>query len=297
MKEIKPNYYDNFICIADQCRHNCCIGWEIDIDPETLALYQELPGELGNQLRASISLEDTPHFILAEHDRCPFLNQQNLCEIITQMGDRNLCNICADHPRFRNFFTDREEIGLGLCCEAAGRLILGQKEKAVLTESGNEVLTDSENALIAFRDKIIGILQDRTHPMQERMDQVLSAIGCSLPNKDWYSVYFALERLDPAWEEYLRRLKMPPSPLSVEWEIPFEQLAVYFIYRHLSAGLDDGRIKERVLFAMLSTAIIRQIFAVDPCRSMDQLIEIARLYSAEIEYSDENIDRLLDEFT
>ncbi len=297
MKEIKLNYYDNFICIADQCNHNCCIGWEIDIDPETLALYQELPGELGNQLRASISLEDTPHFILAEYDRCPFLNQQNLCEIIAQIGQENLCNICADHPRFRNFFTDRVEIGLGLCCEAAGRLILSQKEKVLLIESGTETLTDAENALITFRDKIIRILQDRACSMQARMDQVLSAIGCSLPDKDWYSVFFDLERLDPAWEEYLLRLKMPPSLLSAEWEIPFEQLPVYFIYRHLSAGLEDGRIYERVLFSMLSTTIIRQIFAVDPCRSMDQLIEIARLYSAEIEYSDENIEQLLDKFT
>ncbi len=297
MKEIKPNYYDNFICIADQCNHNCCIGWEIDIDPETLELYQELPGALGNQLRSSISLEETPHFILAEHGRCPFLNQQNLCDIITQIGKENLCNICADHPRFRNFFTDREEIGLGLCCEAAGRLILEQKEKTVLIESGVEMLTDDENVLLAFRDQIISILQDRTYSMQERIEKVFSFIGCSLPEKDWYSVFFDLERLDPAWEDYLLRLKMPPSLLSAEWEIPLEQLAVYFVYRHLSAGLDDGKINERVLFAMLSTAIIQQIFAADPILSMDQFIEIARLYSAEIEYSDENIDRLLDKFT
>lgn len=297
MKEIKPNYYENFICIADQCNHNCCIGWEIDIDPETLDLYQKLPGELGARLRATISMEETPHFILAEHDRCPFLNQQNLCEIISQIGEESLCNICADHPRFRNFFTDRVEIGLGLCCEAAGRLILNQKEPMRLIESGTENLTDEEYALLAFRDKIIGILQDRTQSMRERIETVLSSIGCSLPNKDWYPVFFALERLDPVWEDYLLRLRLPPSPLSPEWEIPFEQLAVYFIYRHLSAGPEDGRIKERVLFVMLSTAIVQQIFATDPIHSMDQLIEIARLYSAEIEYSDENIDRLLNEFT
>ncbi len=292
MKEIKPNYYDNFICIADQCNHNCCIGWEIDIDPETLILYQQLPGDLGNRLRTSISLEGTPHFILAERDRCPFLNQHNLCEIITQIGEENLCDICADHPRFRNFFTDREEIGLGLCCEAAGRLILEQKEKVYLMESGTETLSDAENALISFRSKIIDILQDRDHSMQERIDQVLSFIGCRLPSKDWYGIYVGLERLDPAWEDYLQRLRMPPLSLSSEWEIPFEQLSIYFVYRHLN----DERIYERVLFAMLSTAIIRQIFAADPIRSMDHLIEIARLYSAEIEYSDENIDRLLDEF-
>ena len=31
-----PSYYKKFKCIADKCHHNCCIGWEIDIDDEAL---------------------------------------------------------------------------------------------------------------------------------------------------------------------------------------------------------------------------------------------------------------------
>ena len=27
-----PDYYKEFQCIADQCEHSCCIGWEIDVD-------------------------------------------------------------------------------------------------------------------------------------------------------------------------------------------------------------------------------------------------------------------------
>ena len=32
MKVVVPNYYNQFKCIAEKCHHNCCIGWEIDID-------------------------------------------------------------------------------------------------------------------------------------------------------------------------------------------------------------------------------------------------------------------------
>ena len=39
MKEVFPNYYKKFKCIADKCKHNCCIGWEIDIDNDTLEFY------------------------------------------------------------------------------------------------------------------------------------------------------------------------------------------------------------------------------------------------------------------
>ena len=33
---MKPDYYDEFQCIADKCSDNCCTGgWEIDIDEDT----------------------------------------------------------------------------------------------------------------------------------------------------------------------------------------------------------------------------------------------------------------------
>ena len=78
-----PDYYPQFSCIADRCRHNCCIGWEIDVDENTLASYHRIGGEMGERLRRSISEDgDAPHFLLGEHERCPFLNCKNLCDLI-----------------------------------------------------------------------------------------------------------------------------------------------------------------------------------------------------------------------
>ena len=36
MEQIYPDYYEHFACIGGECRHNCCIGWEIDIDEKTI---------------------------------------------------------------------------------------------------------------------------------------------------------------------------------------------------------------------------------------------------------------------
>ena len=47
MKTVVPHYYKNFKCIADKCRHSCCVGWEIDIDDDTLEKYRNLEGEMG----------------------------------------------------------------------------------------------------------------------------------------------------------------------------------------------------------------------------------------------------------
>ena len=127
MLEVVPNYYNKFKCIAERCKHNCCIGWEIDIDYETMQIYNSLDGELGEKIRNNIE-GDIPHFVLQEGDSCPFLNKNGLCDIICEYGEDALCDICYLHPRFRNFYLSFEEIGLGLCCEEAARIILSEEE-------------------------------------------------------------------------------------------------------------------------------------------------------------------------
>lgn len=299
MKLIVPNYYKNFNCTAGACRHNCCIGWEIDIDPETLAYYQTLGGELGKRLKQNISPENTPHFILGAGERCPFLNEDHLCDLITQLGEDGLCQICADHPRFRNYFADRTEMGLGLCCEAAGKLILSQQRPMTLTvleTDGIEEPADPvESAFFRLREQVFAALQDRDTPIEMRLQKMLELCGSSLPSRpmaEWIRLYQGLERLDPAWDERLQNTASAP-PLSAQWELPLEQLAVYFAYRHLAGALDDGRLAERAAFVALSIKMIRHLAGAEEALTLEKLTEIARQYSSEIEYSDENIEILL----
>lgn len=56
MKRVVPDYYADFACVAGACRHTCCVGWEIDIDPDSLRRYQAMPGEMGERLRSYIDL-------------------------------------------------------------------------------------------------------------------------------------------------------------------------------------------------------------------------------------------------
>ena len=40
MKRIRPDYYDKFTCIADQCPTTCCQEWKIAVDDETLRRWK-----------------------------------------------------------------------------------------------------------------------------------------------------------------------------------------------------------------------------------------------------------------
>ena len=299
MKLIAPDYYPEFHCIADKCRHSCCVGWEIDIDSDTREKYRHVSGAFGQRLNAAIEDGEVSSFRLGPDERCPMLNPSGLCDLITALGEEHLCQICADHPRFRNFFADRTEIGLGLCCEEAARLILTQEQPMQLIpleDDGSPAeLPEDEAELLALRDALIGVMQDRTLPLEARLDKVLALGGLGIPHRDWIAQYRALERLDPAWDAQLDLLAQPegryPLPLP---ERVFEQFAVYMLYRHLPGALEDEDAPGRATLCVLSTRMLMALCAAHEGCTMDHCIEYARMYSAEIEYSEDNIAALLD---
>lgn len=289
MTTITPNYYKDFKCIADKCRHSCCVGWEIEIDDNTLAKYENVDGEFAIKLKSNIEFDESPHFKLDREERCPFLNLNGLCDIITNLGEDMLCQICRDHPRFRNFYDGFVEIGLGLCCEAAAEIILSKKEKTTLNLTADAL----EIPLVSFREKLFCVLQDRSLSLEKRIDNMLGLVDAKLPqNIDWYAVFNGLEKLDRVWDEYLLRIKdgIKTFENDSSLDTAYEQLLVYLIYRHFLDCQYDERIKERVLFAALIYKVIK---TMNVSNTLDELIEIARLYSCEIEYSDLNINKLL----
>ena len=302
MKLIAPDDYLKFRCIADKCRHSCCIGWEIDIDPATRDKYRRIPGDFGLRLNAAIQDSEVSSFILGENERCPMLNASGLCDLITTLGEEHLCQICADHPRFRSYFADRTEIGLGLCCEEAARLILTRETPmrlTILEDDGNDAFLPPEEAeLLALRAALIDRMQDRSLPLERRLDALLDAVDFAIHDRDWAEVYRQLERLDPQWDDLIDGLfskgsrGRSESPLA--FDTAFEQFCVYLLYRHLPGALEDDDIPGRVAFCVLSTQVLMALCAAKEGCTMADLLNFARMYSAEIEYSEDNIAALLD---
>ena len=302
MKLIAPDYYENFTCIAGKCKHSCCIGWEIDIDEDTLERYRAVKGVFGERLKAGIEVtEGGACFRLGEGERCPFLNENGLCDIILNLGEDHLSQICTDHPRFCSFFSDRTEIGLGLCCEEAGRLILSQREKMVLSvlqdDGEEEPLNWDENELFRIREQVFALAQDREKSISERLDELLLAFGIVIRTTfaEWIDIFLGLEIMDNAWKKLLCEVRdFKGGDGAEKWDVVWEQLLCYFLYRHVSDA--EANIGQRVFFAVLGVCMIRRIFAYicerDGEEDFASLVELCRLYSSEIEYSEENTDFL-----
>lgn len=307
MLYVFPDYYSEFQCIAGACRHSCCIGWEIDIDPDTAEFYKTVPGPFGQQLAEHIDWSQPPHFRLGPDERCPFLNEQGLCRMILTLGEEHLCGICADHPRFRNELPGRVETGLGLCCEEAARLILTRPDPAVLVSSGQDEGVEDE--IIALRDQVLCALQNRARSIPERVEDMLALCGGALPRRSmaqWAALLLSLERLDETWTQVLTFLRDCGDSADLagfdahmaQRQSEYEQLLVYLVYRHLANAFNGDELASRSAFAALGYTLLRAIGAAVWSHtgrfSAEDQVELARLFSSEIEYSQDNMDILLD---
>lgn len=295
MQKFAPSYYKKFNCIKGKCKHNCCIGWEIDIDSDTYDFYKSVGGELGQRLKNNIEHSDCPHFILKEGERCPFLNKDNLCDIILELGTDALCDICALHPRFVNEFENRVEIGLGLCCEEAARIILTDNEKFRIELIEGEK-TETNFAFLILRKMIFEVITNRSLSIDERIEKASEMVGVkpiTISRKSVFEILAPLERLDEAWDKEIETLlKDKTHPLPKTFGLVGEQLLTYFLYRHLSSDFTDS-IEKKYRFAVFSFIAIKEICKSYKDISIEKIIDIARMYSSEVEYSDENMTVLM----
>ncbi len=308
LKIFAPEYYNSFKCIADKCKHSCCVGWDIEIDSDMLDIYLNAQDNFGDKLKANIiTNEDISSFKLDEKKRCPFLNDNGLCEIILEKGEDYLCGICTDHPRFRNFFSDREEIGLGLCCEEAARIILTTDLSSELQNIGKNSeedfeCEDIEVYVVDLRNKLFEIIDNDKNDYDKCRFEFAETIDREIPiftGNDVKNAYLVLEMLDKSWGSLIKgfcEYKCHMPSLSNEYSDYAKRLLSYFIFRHFADTILDGRIYERTVFSVLSTEIIIGIsdYLSDGKIKLETICDVARRYSSEIEYSDENIEKILD---
>ncbi len=283
-----PKYYKKFRCIADRCEHSCCIGWEIDIDKQTLEKYNRLQDGYGAVITNSISMEGTPHFQLCDHDRCPHLNERGLCNIITNLGEDYLCDICREHPRFYNY-TDACEVGIGMSCPEAARLILSSSDGTVLEEIG-EVDAEADDVEFdgrAERSKLYALLQDPSTDYSAVLDRIYRKYGIDAGNDNqWLKRIDSLEYLNPEHKKLFMTYSSTHRPKGNDEAL--NRFLVYFIYRHCTEAVNHDDFCKRLTFCLFCERLFASLLVTENAESLQEFATLASIFTEEIEYSDEN---------
>lgn len=130
MKVKTPHYYKKFKCIAGACTDTCCAGWDVDVDSVSYEYYKSVGGAFGDRLKSvMVPSDDGGCTFTLNNGRCPFLNDKNLCDLYTELGEDKLCETCAEFPRFINEYGNLREIGIAPSCKTAGEIIFNCKER------------------------------------------------------------------------------------------------------------------------------------------------------------------------
>jgi lysine-N-methylase len=133
MKYTYPDYYEEFSCVAGECEATCCAGWQIVVDEASLKKYAKVNNDFSERIRTGVDFSEGV-FCQKENKRCAFLNERNLCDMYTALGEEALCETCTRYPRHIEEFENLREITLTISCPEVARILLEQKEPVKFSE-------------------------------------------------------------------------------------------------------------------------------------------------------------------
>lgn len=170
-----PDYYKEFTCIADKCEATCCAGWQIVVDEEALMRYKKVSGGFKGRIQEGVNFKEGV-FCQKEGKRCAFLNDRNLCDMYTALGEDAFCETCRRYPRHIEEFENVREFTLSASCPEAARILLSKKEPVqfydVEIEAEEEVFDDFDpmvyEKLLEARGEMLNLLQNRSIQVKER---------------------------------------------------------------------------------------------------------------------------------
>ncbi len=324
MRDIYPDFYREFKCIANRCEDSCCKDWDIDVDSETEKFYNTVNSPLGDKIRSLTYTDEYGERVFKSSDgRCPFWNDDMLCDIYIGLGEEHLSRTCANFPRVKIDFGDFRENILSFACPEAARFMLKSDRSSYADFGGDYELESSEydednmSFLLKARNRSVELLTNEDEPFAYRLAdclefnaQVQSLLDGNEPspladgNADGgtefiFDMHKDFEIMSDTWKQALTKTAVRADELkiSADFERDFEKFALYYIYRYYLESVNSNDVMysvKRIVCAYLVTGKMDALFAEKgyPLSRM----RILQRYSKEVEHSYDNTEALNAEF-
>lgn len=294
MKILKPSFYDNFKCLADDCKNSCCsAGWQISVSKNEIAKLQFCGDD---------SLAKNENFVKCQNEfcinlldkKCPYF-ENGLCDIVLKKGNDFLFDVCKNFPRNFNKTKSHLEMRLSIACEEVCRLLLKQEKFEFKTENNHNLMIKTNDKNFETRQQIINILQDRTKNLMQRVESVNTLVGTTMPTFDG-SNFEKLEWL----EDKNRKLFCDIKPLKdfeseTFSEIQIENLFVYFVFNYfanVSIKFCDSAIFKFCAFSVMCCLSLAE--KLEKSNYEIKAIDAMLMFGREIESSSKNVEIILE---
>ena len=298
MKIVKPTFYKNFKCIAGDCPDPSCQGSAVHPHRDSLEYYETLDNSLEIKKRIDSVLSkdefDNTIFTLAPKKRCPFLNDENLCDMHIAIGGEHTPYTCRTFPRFIYDFGATREIGISFSCPVASDMMYNTESFDFETEVNSDLPTlndiDAEKYFLLYkgRAEAYKIAKDKSKSIRERLNDLLD-LGVLLQEKlfpydeggddiAFFDVFKNPELINPEWKEKVENFSLK----QVSDTQSNENILMYFLYKYLMQAVYDDDALSKIKMAVLGV-LINTYFGEDSWT--------VHLWSKETEHSQYNMDR------
>ncbi len=167
-KTIHLKFLQRFACLASDCPDDCCHGWNIHLDADTLKKWQGLADEEARSrlLAPVIHINDggTPAEVIRrrEDGTCPNLDEQGLCVIQRDHGHDFLPQTCQAYPRVQveNKTTVLESMHLS--CPAVAAMLVKEEDSGLLFSSAQEDIVTGVEKTQGIDIDVLGQFYNRT---------------------------------------------------------------------------------------------------------------------------------------
>jgi hypothetical protein len=280
------------------------------MDMETVKKYHEFEGELGEYVRSNIFEENGEWFIrLGENAKCPFFNENRLCEVRVRAGEKAQIKICDMYPRELNIMAGHYRLDrLIISCEEVARfLYTDTKDRLEFVrewtedESVKEVsdeLKDRVEKLLAFRDGMVEALQAGAFDISlfEAVDSG-EELGKLLDDAIYFECHersmelFAKARSILAQVDEIRRDFYDSISEAKGW---MRRTAAYFAHRQLLDCIQDEKM-DGVLASVFRAVHVLELLCLARFHEkgdfdLEDMIYCAHIYGLNLEISMHNIN-------
>lgn len=216
MKYLFTDFYTEFSCVGGACPDTCCAGWDIFVDENTYKLYDSLPEPDKSSICGRIEEVNKSgsaryQFKMKEDGRCPFLNENNLCDIYIQVSPDALCRTCKTFPRKIVNYYDVIWATVSAACPEVARLLINKREPIGFGYNEDSVVADTASGNWLLYNELINglvlstdILQDRKLTFWQRVHMVMNLTGVIQSHIEEERLQFLREQIDCVKTEEFR---------------------------------------------------------------------------------------------
>lgn len=132
MKELlitQPDFMETFRCAGTACREHCCKNQHVILDRNRYQKYIKSPFlDIKRIAITEISVTQTSlaawaNIIPDSRGNCPFLDEQQLCQIYKHIGANALSNSCASYPQVDHVYKNQKIKSMSLSCPEVTRQV------------------------------------------------------------------------------------------------------------------------------------------------------------------------------